>query len=280
MKTSKLLALDIDGTLLTNDHKISSATRDAILKARAAGAEIVLSTGRGYSILPFDLLSGLDIRYAITANGAAVYDLYEQKCLFENSMELELALPLLTHLEKCDIMIHLFTNGKCYHTEAKHRIIEKMDISEHKKTLLHSIGTSVENLTEFSVKLGMPIQKISLRFYPLEDGTYKHHDELETYLRRNPSLSTVCGGDTSLEVTKAGVNKGIGLRFLSDYLQIPIEHTIACGDSENDLDIIKAAGLGVAMGNASSLLKKAADFVTLPNNEDGVAHLISKFILS
>ena len=279
MKSQTLIALDIDGTLINSNHEITPATRQAILDARKTGAEIILSTGRVFNALPFDLLTGLNIRYAITANGAAMYNLPEKTCLCENGMELDSFLPILTKLQACDIMIHLYIAGECYHTASKHRVIDLMDVSDKRKEYLHSIGHQVNDLVDFAKEKGHLIQKVTLGFYPLSDGTYKHHDELEYFLRSNPTLSTVCGGDTTLEITKAGVSKGWGLRFLAHYLHIPMENTIACGDSENDLDIIQTATTGVAMGNSSPILREAADFLTFSNDEDGVAHMLQKLVL-
>ena len=279
MKPTKLIALDIDGTLINSEHEITPVTRQAIKDAQKAGAEIILSTGRVYNALPHDLLAGLDIRYAITTNGAAVYRLTDRTCLSENCLELDIFLPVLEKLQTCDILIHLYIDGECYYTASKHSVIDKMDVSDKRKEYLHNTGICVDNLIEFASKTNRPVQKVTLCFYPLPDGTYKHHDELETFLQSNPALSTVCGGDTSLEITRAGVSKGLGLRFLAEYLHEPLEQTIACGDSENDLDIIQTAAIGVAMGNAFPLLKEAADFITLSNDEDGVAHMLEKFVL-
>lgn len=280
MTPHKLIALDIDGTLINSNHEVTPATRQAIADAQKAGAEIIVSTGRVYSALPHDILKELNIRYAITTNGAAVYQLQDNVCLSQNCMKLDTFLPILEKLQACDILIHLYIDGECYYTDSKHSVIDKMDVSDKRKEYLHSTGLCVDNLVDFAKRNNSPVQKVTLCFYPLPDGTYKHHDELEAFLRSNPTISTVCGGDTSLEITKAGVNKGLGLRFLSDYLQIAMEHTIACGDSENDLDIIQAAHIGVAMANASGLLKEAADFITTSNDEDGVAHMLQKFVLA
>ena len=279
MIPQKLIALDIDGTLINSNHEATPVTRQAIADAQKAGAEIIVSTGRVYSALPHDILKELNIRYAITTNGAAVYRLHDHACLFENCMELDMFLPILEKLQACDILIHLYIGGECYYTKSKHRVIDKMDVSEKRKQYLHSTGKCVESLTEFALKNNKPVQKVTLCFYPLPDGTYKHHDELEAFLRSNPAISTVCGGDTSLEITKAGVGKGMGLRFLAEHLQVPMEHTMACGDSENDLDILQTAAIGVAMENAAPILKNAADFITLSNDEDGVAHMLQKFVL-
>ena len=85
------------------------------------------------------------------------------------------------------------------------------------------------------------------------------------------------GGFHNLEDTRCGIAKSKGLKFLCDYLHISMEDTMAVGDSENDLDIVKAAGIGVAMGNAQQLLKDSADFISLSNEEDGVAYAIERF---
>ena len=95
----------------------------------------------------------------------------------------------------------------------------------------------------------------------------------------NPDINVVCGGYNNLEFTAAGVDKGMGLKKLAELLSIPMESTMAIGDTENDLAIIEAAGIGVAMGNATDAVKARADYVTTTNTKDGVAAAIEHFIL-
>ena len=124
------------------------------------------------------------------------------------------------------------------------------------------------------------IQKVTLNFIPAADGTFLHRDEIWNLLTACPDICVVDGGFHNIEFTAANVNKGLGLRFIAKELGISIEETMAVGDSGNDAEMLMAAGLGVAMGNGVLPVRKAADYITLTNEEDGVAHVVEKVMLS
>ncbi len=119
---------------------------------------------------------------------------------------------------------------------------------------------------------------MTLNFYPLPDGSFGHRSEVMALLSACPAVTWLSGGYHNLEFTRSGVTKGTGLRFLCEYLKIDMEQTMACGDTQNDMDILKTAGIGVAMGNATPEIREIADYVTLSNEESGVAHAISRFL--
>ena len=124
----------------------------------------------------------------------------------------------------------------------------------------------------------LSVQKMTLNFYPLSDGTYKDREDVKNYLLSHSEVSSVCGGYHNLEFTKAGVHKGVGLARLAEYLNVAMGDTMAIGDTENDLQILRTAALGVAMGNATKEIKEAADYITLSNEEDGVAAALRHFL--
>jgi hydroxymethylpyrimidine pyrophosphatase-like HAD family hydrolase len=118
---------------------------------------------------------------------------------------------------------------------------------------------------------------MTLNFYPDEQGVYTDREKVRRFLLDYPSVDFVSGGYNNLEITRAGTNKGIGLHRLAEILGVDPAGTMAIGDSENDLAILKAAGIGVAMGNATDALKAQADYITASNEEDGVACAIERF---
>ena len=123
-----------------------------------------------------------------------------------------------------------------------------------------------------------PLQKMTVNFQTDENGVLIDREDVRLFLTSNPDITVVCGGYNNLEFTRKGVDKGQGLIHLANYLGIPIEETMAIGDTENDLEILKTAGISVAMGNSIEDIKKLADYVTLTNEEDGVAHAIEHFL--
>jgi len=273
--SKRILALDLDGTLLNSTLEITPANKDAIRRAIQSGVEVIVSTGRAYDRVPKELVD-LGVRYAITANGSAVYKMPEKECLYSDCFTLEEFLPFAEKLTTYDILYYVFLDGHCYSPRSQNAIVSKMHISDAQKQYLLTVSTHVDDVIAFLKESNRPVQKVTTNFYELEDGTYKDRDALFEYLNANSLFQIANGLGANLECTKRGVSKAKGLAFLADLLHIPMENTIAIGDSENDLDIITASGLGVAMANASDPVKEKAAFITLSNDEDGVAYAIKK----
>ena len=143
----------------------------------------------------------------------------------------------------------------------------------------YTTRTRLDNILQFIHENQLKVQKMTLNFYPAADGTLIDRETVRKFLVSNPSITTVCGGYNNLEFTRADANKGVGLRKLAEILGVNPDATMAIGDTENDLAIIEAAGIGVAMGNATDAVKARADYVTTTNTKDGVAAAIEHFIL-
>lgn len=277
MNAVKLIALDLDGTLFNSQSQISAHNIDTIKKANAAGATVVISTGRPYSGLPFEQLKGSGIRFAITTNGSAIYEIESGKCLFEEAMDEEIILPILDFLLTKDIHMDAFIGGKGYTPVQCVAAGQKLANPPALKHYILNTRVRVDNLPLFIHENQLKVQKMTLNFYP-EGDIFKDREEVRKYLESNPAVTTVSGGYNNLEFTRADVNKGVGLQKMAQLLDIPVAQTMAVGDTENDLAIIRAAGFGVAMGNATAAVKSAADYITTSNDEDGVATAIAHFL--
>lgn len=279
-KNIRLVALDMDGTLFNNKLEITPKTQETIRAAVAAGVHIVISTGRPYIGLPVDSLTELGIRYAITANGSAIYRLPEKECIFSNCMRPETVAPIIRYLQTKDIQYDAFIGGNRYSEEHGQNIIDRLtQMPAATRSYIKTSGILTDNLADFILERELEIQKMTLNFYPLSDGSYKDRSEVWKYLKTNPQVTVLSGGYQNVEFTKAGTTKAMGLRFLADMFHITIKETMAVGDSQNDMDILQAAGIGIAMENAADEVKKIADFVTRSNLKDGVAYAIEKFVL-
>lgn len=279
-KNIRLVALDMDGTLFNNKLEITPKTQETIRAAVAAGVHIVISTGRPYIGLPVDSLTELGIRYAITANGSAIYRLPEKECIFSNCMRPETVAPIIRYLQTKDIQYDAFIGGNRYSEEHGQNIIDRLtQMPAATRSYIKTSGILTDNLADFILERELEIQKMTLNFYPLPDGSYKDRSEVWKYLKTNPQVTVLSGGYQNVEFTKAGTTKAMGLRFLADMFHITIKETMAVGDSQNDMDILQAAGIGIAMENAADEVKKIADFVTRSNLKDGVAYAIEKFVL-
>lgn len=276
-KKIRLVALDMDGTLFNNYSQISDDDQLAIREATSNEIEVIISTGRPYIGLPTTQLASLGIRYVITSNGAGIYQIPDKKCLYESCMSPELICPLIDELQKKDIHMDAFINGDGYSRRACEAKIALLDMPKSIRQYIRDTRTFTDDLAGYIHEHQLNVQKMTLNFYPLPDGTFRHREEVKALLAAHPEITFLSGGYHNLEFTKTGTTKGAGLRFICDYLDLSIEQTMAVGDTQNDIDILKTASIGVAMGNARDDVKKIADYVTLSNEESGVAHAIRKF---
>lgn len=275
----KLIALDLDGTLYTSDGIITPHTKDVLKKAITSGITVIISTGRPYVGLPLDDLTELGIQYAITANGASIYQLPDKKCIYENCLDTAISAELLNKLFKIKLHLDAFIDGDAYTQESTRYLIDELQIPESLRTYIRDTRIVVPDLAEFILKDDKTVQKITLNFVSASDGSCPERNAAIALLKQySHVIHYVSGGFHNLEFNKKNISKAKGLHFLCKYLNIPIAQTMACGDSENDLDIVTASGLGIAMANAEQFLLDAADFISLSNEEDGVAHAIEKFV--
>lgn len=278
MNTIQLIALDLDGTLFNKDSIISATNKEELNRVAAEGVKIVISTGRPFNGLPFEQIKDTPIEYALTTNGGAVYRIEGKECLYENGMEIDLIMPVLEWILSREIHIDVYMDGVGFTPIRCRENLGRLAVPESMRNYMRATRTPVEDLAAYVSDCGKKIQKINLNFYPQPDGTFLHRDETIKFLKANSAIEVVSGGFNNFEINKAGVSKREGLRFLADYLGTDLEHTMAMGDSENDLSMINAAGIGVAMGNASDDVKAVAKYITTTNNEDGVAAAIRNFI--
>ena len=274
----KLIALDLDGTLFNSEGKITEETKKEIKRATDKGVHVVISTGRPYNGVPFEQIKGLGIHYAITTNGSAIYHIPTNECIYENCMDFEIIAPILPFLLEKRIHIDTYIDGEGFTPIYCRENLHKLNVIPSLKEYILATRTPVDDLIGYIRSTGKKVQKATLNFYPLPDGTPEHREDVLSFLNTNPSIECVCGGFNNLEFTKAGVTKGEALKHLASLLSLSIEETMAIGDTENDLSILKAAGIGVAMGNAPSDIKAISDYVTDTNENDGVGKAIAHFI--
>lgn len=279
-KEIKLIALDLDGTLFDEQKCISEENRNAIREASRLGVQTVISTGRPCMGLPTKEMEETGIRYAITANGAALYSMPEKECLYSDCLDWETSCALLENLGRLDIRIDIFVRGQGYSEYRYGHDIDRMSLPQSMKQYLSTTRRNVESLPEYVREHRAQVEKFTLNFYPRQDGTYGDYDRAVQLLSGNESLTVVSGGYHNLEISSRNATKGKGLCILARMLGIDPGQTMACGDSENDIDILETAGIGVAMGNADDSVKRIADYVTRSNEENGVAHAIRELVLN
>lgn len=274
----KLLALDVDGTLFDDAGQIPEENIRAIRKAQEAGVTVVVASGRDYDGVPHDQLKNVNMPYLITTNGAAVYRTADRACLDEHCLPAEKLLPIFEAILQKEVYMTVFVDGHNYTPVQVYDYVWKLGLPEHIVNHFLEGRHELQNLPAYVKSGTAKIQKVTLNFIPSSDGNFLYRDEIWKMLKACPDICVVDGGFHNIEFTAANVNKGVGLQFLAKELGISMEETMAVGDSGNDAEMLMAAGLGVAMGNAPEEIKKIADAVTRTNEENGVAYAIEQYI--
>lgn len=275
----KAIVLDIDGTLLNDQKEISPRTRDSLLKAQEAGVKVVLASGRPISAmqrfseeLKMQQHNGLLLSY----NGACVTDCATNETLFSQSMSDEVGKEILTHLANFEVkpMVthqdYMYVNNvyDCMITAPPHGL---KNIIEYESRGGNFKLCEVDNLAEF---VDFPLHKILVAGEP----EYLEQNWKEIMLPFEGRVSGYFSAPFYFEFTDKGIDKAYALDKSLQPLGISSENVISFGDGENDTSIIAYAGVGVAMGNAIDALKANANEITLSNNEDGIAHMLEKYL--
>lgn len=278
MNRIKLVALDLDGTLLNEKKELSERNRKALERAASQGVIIVPATGRPLCGLQKAVLS-LPAAYALTANGAAVYKLDTRERIYERCIPWEEALRLVRMIREYDVMGDCFIDGYGYGEEDRLCHVDQYAMSEEIRAYIKASRKWVSNLPDYIEKRRCKVEKMTVNFKE-KDGVLLWEQEIRERMKKEfPDYEVVKGVPTNLEITVKAATKGLALLHLGELLGIKREEIMACGDSQNDVEMIKAAGLGVAMGNATPEALEAADYVTLTNDEDGVAAVMEKLVI-
>ena len=263
----KLLITDMDGTLLDSRQEVPGENRSAIQRLIAAGGLYTFATGRNEeAAMPYAKDLAINAP-AILYNGARVVDLERSEALLERHLPLEEAVSVLTLATTFDVRVNLYMGGKIY--------VERIDpvIREY---MAKDRVTCVEigNLTAF-LKRGRA-NPMPTKFLAIGDGATL--ESLREVVHTTfPALSLVRSEPTYLEVLPPGVCKGAALHSLCEHLGIERRQVVAMGDGPNDIELIEAAGLGIAVENAHPSLKERAGFISPSNEACGVAEVVRRF---
>lgn len=266
----KLIVLDLDGTLTNSRKEITPHTLSTLIKAQNMGVKVVLASGRPtYGIVP--LAEKLKLNqyegYILSYNGGEIIDWKTGQLMYKNLLDHDV-LPYLYQCAKDNDFAIVTYDGQYVLTE---RPDDEYVLKEVRLNKMQA-----KKVDNFLDAITHPIAKCLIvgdadRLAVLEKEMYEHLKEKMGVFRSEPYF---------LELVPKGIDKARSLAVLLEKLGIDKESMIAIGDGFNDLSMIQYAGLGVAMANAQDIVKENADFVTLSNEEDGVAHVVEKFIFS
>ncbi|MCI8454827.1 MAG: HAD family phosphatase [Lachnospiraceae bacterium] len=272
----RIIATDMDGTLLDDEKRVPQKNLEALRACAKRGIEIVPATGRTFLGIPDELKELPGVRYAITINGASVVDLKENRILGTCRMPAETAaeVMLMARQSPHDIMYDVYVDGVGYTMDCFYQNMEKYVPSPGLAELIRKTRRVVLDHIAYIRESGREVEKINLYFLDMAV-----REEMRQKLMRLPGLLVSSSIPNNLEVNAAGADKGSALLRLAEFLGVERKQTMAFGDGENDLTMIKLAGIGIAMANGEEHVKAAADFVTCTNNEAGVAAAVRQFIL-
>lgn len=261
----KMLAIDIDDTLINDEKEITEGTKQALAAAVSQGVIVTLATGRMYASAK-QLAGQLSLNVPlITYMGSLVKNALDGRVLYERTVPLDAARAIFEYCGSRGLHLQTYVDDVLYVKESNEKAKAYAALSKIPYTVC----------PDFEKLVSMPSAKLLII------------DDPEVLDQTAPSLRELVGGSVHitkskphfLEIVHAEGTKGHALTHLAEHFGLRLSQVIAIGDSWNDREMLEVAGLGVAMGNAVDALKEIADYVTLSNNDDGIKHVVEKFIL-
>ena len=273
MKKYKIIASDLDGTLLNSNSKISKENIEAINKLYEKGIVFVPCTGRTYSEIPEEIKNMSSNRYTIYSNGAVVYDKKSGRHI-KNCISNDIARKIMEFISSYEVHIAYRQNGelfvdanfqednsfKYYNVITPHQVVIR-DFANHLNNFENTIHETED------------IEVFSVFFHNYRDKIY-----CRELIEQTGKVKTVEASEYNLEIMNIDAGKGKALHSLADMLNISHKETIGIGDSDNDASLINVAGLGLAVANSCESLKKIADEIICSNDENIVRYVLNHYI--
>ena len=265
-----LLVLDVDGTLHNSHREISDATKNALIEAQKRGKTIAIASGRSIAGIR-QTASAISLEeyggYVIAYNGTTVINCKTGECIYNQTLPADLIAPVYEEAAKLQVAI------MAYRDSAK-EIIVAGGVTDYVAADAAASCVTIRETEQFVKELSFPINKIFV------SGEPDKMKEVERILQRKfGSVLNVFRSDPYyVELLPKYTDKGVAVDKLVKYMDITKERVMCVGDSNNDLPMLRYAGMGVAMGNASDRIKEQADYVTDSNDDDGIVKVIEKFM--
>lgn len=269
----RLIAIDLDGSLLRDDCTISEKNRKTMIKAMEQGHLVVPTTGRGYKNSRFVLEQFPVMPYYINANGTTITQGSPEKSLFSCTIPYETGCSIYRMADEYPAFIELYHGLDAYDSFEGCRNMEKSGCMEAYREQLLKTNIHMESLDDFVIKEKHLISKFHLMCVTIEEK-----NELMERLAKLEDVYPISTASHNIEIVDAHWSKRDGLEWLCRHAGFSREQVIAIGDSDNDLEGIRWAKTGVAMENAPEHIRKEADYVTASNEEDGVAKALEKLL--
>ncbi|WP_455137981.1 Cof-type HAD-IIB family hydrolase [Thermophilibacter sp.] len=259
----RLIAFDMDGTLLSSRKEVLPSSRASIAELADAGVSVAICSGRAPIMVEAYGAELARVRYAICACGAILYDLAERRVMSRRPIDAGLVRRVAEVCRRYDVTLDAFAGGGFYYSACLLERAADYGMRDY-VPMFDRLGTPADDVWAPLVA-GEPTEKVDVFFADPAD-----RDRARAELADLP-LVTAYSERSSLEFSPLGVDKGVGLGELAGLLGVPMGATVAVGDADNDLPMLRAAGLAVAMGNANERARALADVVVADNDHDGCA---------
>lgn len=267
----KLIALDIDGTLLTSDRAVSEDTYRALRAAHSGGCMVVLATGRAFrSLLDVKELIGC-VSYAITSSGSGVFDA-TGNMLFAAQMPQHLVRAVTEAVCALGVTPEVYIRGQAYASAYQLQNMHSWGVSREACDYVLKTRIAVEDFNQFVEQNIDAIEGMDVLTAP-----HSVRENLRTALDAIDGVVVTSSSKYYADINVSGITKASGLAHLGALLSIDSSEMMAFGDAENDLDMLRYVGVGVAMGNCLPALRQAADYITDTNDADGIAKALHRF---
>ena len=286
----KLIAIDLDGTMLNSYGIVTENTKQAIKQAQEKGTDVIIASGR-----PIDSIKTIakeigSEKYFIAGNGALVYDIQNQEVIYEKYMSKKKVLEIIKLCEENSISYNVYTDKTIIAKALKHNVLyyhkENLKREESKQTnisIVEDMYEYVKNMQEERF-LKITVCDESQSIFQSIIRKLRQIENIEVLDVSHMSRKVIKQGTEELpieyyytEISLANVDKWNAIEFLMQKLDIKQQEIMTIGDNINDKKMIENAGLGVAMGQSTPIIKESAKYVAKSNNEDGVAEAIQKF---
>lgn len=268
----KLIALDLDETLLDSRSMLPSRNRAALLRAAEAGIHIVVASGRSYDSLPAEMLELPGVQYAISSNGAAVCEAKTGKVLRQRTLPRAAVHEILRRSKDAFLTYEAFVQGKPYAQKDYILAPQRYMADDQTVRYVRSTRYPVENIVEFILEHDSELDCLDLVV-----GSMSVKEQMMEAMASIPDVYLTTSVPRLVELSHRDCGKHRGLQFLSELLDIAPSQVVAFGNADNDADMLRWAGCGIAVANGSPRCLEAADLVTDHYLSEGVASALERW---
>ncbi|MBP5225713.1 MAG: HAD family phosphatase [Lachnospiraceae bacterium] len=275
MPDIRLIALDLDGTLLTSEKKLTDENAAALEACAKAGIEVVPATGRFYKGMPDTVRLLPYVHYVICINGAQVYDVRKDETVCASEIPWQRAVELMRFMDGLPVIYDCYQDGWGWMSQGMYDKAEAYAANPHSLDMILRLRTPVPDLKETLSERKRGVQKVQMFFRDMD----RRAEAFPLLREAFPDLEITTSIVNNIEINSKDATKSVGLRKLAAYLGLDMKQTMAFGDDLNDVYVLRDAGVGVAMANGCPEALEAADYVTGDCDRSGVAEAIRKLVL-